>query len=830
MMTFTGRVGPINDVGSTAFPADQPGDWTAGCPLWVSGTGSADWRRHVAAPDVVVDVFGFSPASDDQVCLIVREFTRSGDLLVLDAVTTGSAVLVVREPQRVTVLTDLAGVWPVFYATGDESVAYSSSASAVARYVGGEVDDRWHAARLLVGGIPGAWSESSPYRRVAAVPAGGALLIARGGRAAVVARELPLGITGFGAGARGLAEALTSAVRRRSMTCHELSTDLSGRLDSSTVAALASAARPDHALPAITLVCADLGSDDPSHARRLAAAVPGITHVELPLPGEVEPYAGLTEMPHTDEPFEDVSIFARLCWWMATVRELGGRAHLTGDGGDAVLTAPPAYLADLAHRRGRRELWSHAAGWARLRHRPVHRLVSAARRLAGTTQASGIEHYARVLERDSTDADGRRRWEDLISWVHVPPSPQWFTPYARELAAATLRNASRGLGASAAPGDSVARGDAASLGMVQAYGRVHRIHLELAAGCGVALHAPYLDDAVVTACLAVPAAQRTSPRQPKPLLRAAMAGRVPDAALVRSTKGDYSMLAYRGLSRHHRTVADLLTNTVISLDIAPDLVVRAERKHAEHGVGNVAVHATDGFGGWDASGAYDRIVGWSAPHVLPRPWIEQAQQQTVIVTPVKVAPIAGANMILRVDVHDGRPIARDVHLGGYIEMHSEIITDFAVPVRYVDGLLRGDGHSVWVSGPELREYRELAVRAGQMIAAGRAMASPVAISSGAVACHGYLLARRPKGLASAGVGGDWGIGLVLGDSAALLRNDDIYVAGTGRAEDQLRGLLGEWEQAGRPDHSWLRAHLAEELDGYSVRVHEVTRRCDAGHG
>ncbi len=260
--------------------------------------------------------------------------------------------------------------------------------------------------------------------------------------------------------------------------------------------------------------------------------------------------------------------------------------------------------------------------------------------------------------------------------------------------------------------------------------------------------------------------------------------------------------------------------TVISLDIAPGLVARAERKHFEHGVRNVAVHVTDGFGGWDAGGAYDRIVSWTAPHVLPRPWVGQAREQAVIVTPVKVAPIADANMILRVDVHEGRPIARDVHLGGYIEMHSEVITDFPVPVRYVDGLLRLDAYTVWVSAPELREQPELADRAVKLIATGRLAASPFPSDRGVTvgACHGYLLARQPEGLASAGVGSDWGIGLVLGDSAAFLRHADIYVAGTHHAEDQLRALLAEWEQAGRPDHTSLQPHLTEGPDGVDVRV------------
>lgn len=202
-------------------------------------------------------------------------------------------------------------------------------------------------------------------------------------------------------------------------------------------------------------------------------------------------------MPPTGEPFEDVSIFARLRWWMRAVQELGAWVHLTGDGGDAVLAAPPAYLADLVRHARSSELWRHAAGWARLRHRPVHRLVGAARRLAHSTQASAIEHYASVLEHHETR---ERRWEDLIGWLPTPACPQWFTGHARALAATALREASREFG------DDVAPGDATSLGV-----------------------------------------------------------------------GDYSMLAYRGLFRHRRTVVDLLTNSRLAdLGLIDEKAIRAD--------------------------------------------------------------------------------------------------------------------------------------------------------------------------------------------------------------------------------------------------------------
>lgn len=61
MLTFIGRAGLATGVGPTQrTAAEEPGDWMAAFPLWISGTGGPGWRRWVAAPDVVVDVFGFS--------------------------------------------------------------------------------------------------------------------------------------------------------------------------------------------------------------------------------------------------------------------------------------------------------------------------------------------------------------------------------------------------------------------------------------------------------------------------------------------------------------------------------------------------------------------------------------------------------------------------------------------------------------------------------------------------------------------------------------------------------------------------------------------------
>jgi len=105
---------------------------------------------------------------------------------------------------------------------------------------------------------------------------------------------------------------------------------------------------------------------------------------------------------------------------------------------------------------------------------------------------------------------------------------------------------------------------------------------------------------------------------------------------------------------------------------------------------------------------YDRVIGWAAPHLLPGAWVEQAADRAVIVTPVTVAPIARAHLLLRVDLHHGRAIPHDVHAGGFIEMCPEVIAEVAVPIRHRDVLHQLEGRGAgWVSAPAPRQSFDL---------------------------------------------------------------------------------------------------------------------------
>ena len=155
------------------------------------------------------------------------------------------------------------------------------------------------------------------------------------------------------------------AVGARIAQARRPTTELSGGLDSSTIAVLAAKASAQR-LPALTMVVDEVEDAEP--AAEIASEVPGLFHQRLDVPRSALPYSGSDRVPALDEPDERLVTAARERWWMLQVARRGSDLHLTGDGGDAVLMATPAYLSDLATPRRLLRLWRHVTAWARLRH------------------------------------------------------------------------------------------------------------------------------------------------------------------------------------------------------------------------------------------------------------------------------------------------------------------------------------------------------------------------------------------------------------------------------------------------------------------------------
>lgn len=557
--------------------------------LWHGQSGPVVRLSQVDAPGCRLFVAGCCTTPEPELRAVACRLSR-GDMTALDAVD-GSRVVIAVRSDDVVVAGDLAGQCPVFFTSIGGTVLLSSHAGRLAPFVGAPLDREWLATRLLVPTAADVWWTGTPWRAVRTVRPGWLLRIDSSGQARTM-RWLDLGAprAGLADGGRVLRTALRRAVAVRASAADRPTLDLSGGLDSSTVAVLATAAA-GKPMRALTLTVD--GVEDTEAAVRVAGAVDGLIHEQRTIPDSVLPYSDLDQLPAVDEPGDYLVAGAWVRWWRERVAEYGSDVHLGGDGGDGVLLALPSYLADLAGPGTPRTLWRHARGWARLRHQPPHSLVRAA-------SAARRTPYRVALIRAADDLIGGRGgptgWARLVSWFHLSGAGAWATAESRRLAAERLRRHADEHITPVVPG-AFGIGDATAWLSLNAFSRGLRADAALAASCGVTVQSPFLDDGVVRACWSVPASIRTTPDQPKPLLRTAVADLVPSSIIDRRTKGDYTALSYRGLRRNTDQLDHLLASS--RLEALGLIDSRAVRDEVRRGAAGIPIRL----------GALDTVVG-----------------------------------------------------------------------------------------------------------------------------------------------------------------------------------------------------------------------------
>jgi asparagine synthase (glutamine-hydrolysing) len=122
-------------------------------------------------------------------------------------------------------------------------------------------------------------------------------------------------------------------------------------------------------------------------------------------------------------------------------------------------------------------------------------------------------------------------------------------------AAATVGGLIRAEAGAAAEPLAAGRGQHRELETMRFVSRIARQFDQLAHRLGTTLAAPYYDDRVIEAGLAVRPQDRVTPWRYKPLIVESMAGIVPEASLTRQTKANGTCDEEPGLRRHR---ADLL--------------------------------------------------------------------------------------------------------------------------------------------------------------------------------------------------------------------------------------------------------------------------------
>ncbi|WP_083886434.1 albusnodin/ikarugamycin family macrolactam cyclase [Actinoalloteichus spitiensis] len=484
--------------------------------VWVSGVGISRVRVF-PRKDYLLLVVGFCGACDDEV---------AGLSSVPDDIAwrwSGSYIVVRLRGTETTVWTDIGWACPVYTTTVEGTIYWSTSARLLSGLHGGQVNLE-HVVDHLTGR---AVVDRSWFSRVNRLLPGRKVTIQ--GKT-VRSRAVWRPRIADGCHASRLRRELERAVECRADGAR-LTTDLSGGLDSSTLALLGAGSCVGVTMhPAGVAVGGDL-----DYARDVGQLV---EQEWVPVTRAHLPYRYLDLVPVTDEPAPSTVTYGFFAYQMLYLRTvLRSRRHLTGDGGDALLITPKSQVGELLRFHPVRAL-REAARWSSVRARPL-RDAFASQRQKRTTPPAWL--------RPQTPSNG------------LPP-PRLFatsSPTRRAMIDAITRT-----------------------------GRTARADVEIAARFAVDLHNPYCDSRVIDAYHATPIPDLPGPSSYKALLKASVTDLLPDSLRARTTKGDSTPSHFGGLRAAAHELAQMMDGHLHALGLVDLGVFRRDLAYASAGSGS----------------------------------------------------------------------------------------------------------------------------------------------------------------------------------------------------------------------------------------------------
>ncbi|WP_406300839.1 asparagine synthase-related protein (plasmid) [Embleya sp. NBC_00888] len=447
------------------------------------------------------------------------------------------------------------------------------------------------ATELAVTGVD-TLAHQSRFQAVRRVPPGSLLIITRDNGAEPATHVAPTAFgrtrapSSFDEGAADLRRALTEATSRRARHAEHVTCDLSGGLDSASLACLAAAHGP---VDAVTFTDdRTTVEDDLRHACRVAAETPGITHhiVHGPTTAHFDHLDDLAALPRTDAP---AATLTRLALTNArfTATAIGGSTtHLTGRGGDTILRSTPTHLIDLL-RDGyyRVEALRRITAHARTHRLATHHAIADATKAAARTYPRALSLLANALE----NPDPRPRRPAPLRWCGTTAAAGWLTPDGRRAAATLVADRAH---------HACADTRAAELHdrlALERTGNRHATFTQIAHHrWATTVHAPFLDTTVVDAALAVPGPERERPGQSQPLLRAALTGRIPPWLPSRATNTAATANIHAGLRRNAPALRALIAGSALGrAGLVDPARMLGDLEKAVHGMPAPSTHLRD---------------------------------------------------------------------------------------------------------------------------------------------------------------------------------------------------------------------------------------------
>lgn len=511
---------------------------------WLLGSWPAGAVTSGQAGRTKIALIGEHAVTPAQLDVAAGRISAVADLDRFAASLAGCFHLVATVGGRVRVQGTALGLRGVCYARVGEVTVAADRADVLADLLGADLDEQQLAVQLLSSSVLHPLAGQPVWRGVSAVPIGHYLVLDVR-RRIVQWWSPPQPVVPMAEGARALREALSAAVQARVGVRNLVSCDLGG-LDSTSICSLA--ARSSAHVPSVvayTVDGRDPMADDVTWARRTVAGLGTVEHHIIP--GDRMPmvYDGLGDI---DDRFDEPCPAAvHLGRWLAIARPAaarGSRLHLTGFGGDELLAGSPAHLHAMLRTHPRTAL-RNARGFATQR---PWRYRDTLRQLSGSRPyRSWLARAGSQLTDPSPPPE-----TPTLDWGVPPRLPPWATPDAVGAVRELIRTAARDTEPLAPT-----RGQHVELQAMHSTSRLVRQLGQVTARFGLTLAAPYYDDRVVEAGLAVRPRDRVTPWQYKPLIVEAMRGVVPEESLTRHTKDEGSYEVEVGLRRNRAALLEL---------------------------------------------------------------------------------------------------------------------------------------------------------------------------------------------------------------------------------------------------------------------------------
>ena len=510
---------------------------------WLLGRWPGTMLSSGRAGATKIAVIGQHALTSEQLAGAAGRIRTAADLDRVAGSLVGSAHLLASVDGRVRVQGTVTGIRRVFHARVAGTTVAADRADVLAHLLNSTLDEERLALHLLEPPILYPLAGQPVWRGVALLPTDRYLVIDSDGKHRSVRWWTPPEpVMPMAEGAAALRQALSAAVAARTRGRQLVSCDLGG-VDSTAICSLA--AHQETKVVAYTGASPDPLADDVAWAARTVAGLGNVEHHVVPADEMPLVYHGLLSL--DDQLDEPCAVTVDRDRWLIIAQRAAARGsslHLTGFGGDELLYGSIAHLHDLLRTSPRvalRQLRGFAAKY-RWPRGQVLRQLSDHRRYPAWL--ASVADTLTVL-RPPID-------EPLLDWGFRPQLPPWTTPDTVAAVQGLIRAEARSVQPLAE-----GRGQHRELETMRFISRIARQVDQMATGIGVMLAAPYYDDRVIEAGLAVRPQDRVTPWRYKPLIVEAMRGIVPDQSLTRQTKANGTGDEEPGLRRHRAEILAL---------------------------------------------------------------------------------------------------------------------------------------------------------------------------------------------------------------------------------------------------------------------------------